>query len=106
MREGEIVSEETRDEQTGPQRVVLRGVAVLVLDDLVDDEARQALLATWDAPVVEAWVAVASRPGTTDAAIASYAGRSGAPDAKPGTYKAPPATSWFVPPQVIEPPLP
>lgn len=97
-----------QDEQKGPSRVVLRGVRVVVLDDLTPEGQRAVLDAI---PAVrltascEAWVAVAARQGTVEAAIRSYAGQSGTEGAKAGHYKAPPAASWFVSPLVIEPPL-
>lgn len=97
--------EAARDGQSaGPQRVVLRGVRAIVLDDL-EDEQRLEIERDHSDRVVEAWVAVASRPGVMDAAVKAYAGQSGAPDARPGKYKAVPHGSWFVSPLVIEPPL-
>ena len=89
----------------GPQRVVLRGVRALVLDDMPDAEARR-LLEQNGCEARLAWVAEASGAGTVEAAVKSHAGQSGAPDAKPGTYKALPVASWRVPAMVIEPPLP
>jgi hypothetical protein len=98
---------------SGTQRVVLQCVKALVLDDLSfaeRQEVRDAVGAVRDAlsgAVVEceAWVPVATRPGTVEAAVKAYSGPSGTPDARAGTYKAVPYASWFVPPLVIEPPL-
>jgi hypothetical protein len=99
------------DEQVkGTARVVLRGVQVIVLDDLTPDKRRDILglsgVGSDAAPrVQEAWVAVAARTGTPESVVASYAGSSGEPDCKPGKYKAPPAGAWFVRAQHVEPPL-
>lgn len=94
-----------QDEQKGPSRVVLRGVRALVLDDLPAAVLQAVLEAAPSHEPVAAWIAVAARQGTVEAAIRSHAGQSGAEGAKAGHYKAPPAASWFVSPLVIEPPL-
>lgn len=103
-------AEAVRDDRSGTTRVVLRGVRVIVLDDLTPDEHVE-IAGVLGAEVVadsirEAWMPVASRSGAVEAAVKSYAGQSGAAGAKAGTYKAVPHASWFVPPMVIEPPLP
>lgn len=97
---------EEPDERVQPGRVVLRGVRVLVLDDLSGGD-RDVLddAGLLDANPPEAWLAVAARSGTYDGAIKSYSGQSGSPDCVPGKYKALPRGSWFVSPLVIEPPL-
>jgi hypothetical protein len=105
--------EAARDEQTGPQRVVLRAVTALVLDDM-PPSLRSQVLEACDSRTDpsrrvfprELWEAVASGSGTVESAVKSYAGQSGTAGAKPGTYKALPVASWRVPAMVIEPPLP
>lgn len=89
----------------GPQRVVLRGVRALVLDDMPEAEAKRLLEENGHEAQL-AWVAEASGTGTVEAVVKSYAGQSGAFGARPGTYKALPVASWRVPAMVIEPPLP
>jgi hypothetical protein len=98
-------------QKAGTARVVLRGVQAIVLDDLprrLREEVAGLLTCVGaDEPpaVLEAWVAVAARTGTPEGAVASYAGASGEAGCKPGKYKAPPAGSWFVRAQLVEPPL-
>lgn len=104
----EQATEKAQDGTKG-SRVVLRGVQAIVLDDLSGID-REAILATVNASAErakprEAWVAVAARTGTNAGAITDYAGPSGAPGNRPGSYKAVPAASWFVSPLVVEPPL-
>lgn len=103
------MSEQATDRQDGTKgsRVVLRGVQAVVLDDL-PKATRLAigdLLDANDLMPQEAWLAAALRTGTNAGAITDYAGPSGAPGNKPGSYKAVPAASWFVSPLVVEPPL-
>lgn len=86
------------DERQGTARVVL--VSVMVPAGAVPDHLANAL----GAPV-EAWIPVAARSGAVETAIRSFSGQSGEAGNRPGTYKAPPATQWFVSPLVIEPPL-
>lgn len=107
--DGPVVAD-VQDERRGPERVVLRGVRAIVLDDLapgMQDEVIAALrgIGLPGGITSEAWLPVALRAGQADKAIEAFAGKSGALACLPGTYKAIPAGSWFVSPQVIEPPL-
>lgn len=105
------VPEDGADEVKGAQRVILRNVEVVVLDDLSGDLRAEvgALLTRVGAndppPVVEAWIAVAARTGTPESTVAAYAGKSGDAESVPGTYKAVPYGAWFVRTQRVEPPL-
>lgn len=100
-----------RDGQTtGPLRVVLRCQGAVLLDNMTTEQRvklgevlGEEVLASY---TEAAWTAVAIREGTVETSVKSYAGQSGTPDAKPGTYKALPMASWQRPAMVIEPPLP
>jgi hypothetical protein len=104
MSEERADATEVAGAQSGTQRVVLRGVRALVLDDMPASR-QHAVLEAAHQDTVEAWVPMAMRPGTVEAAVKAYAGPSGTPGGWPGTYKAVPYTSWYTPPLVIEPPL-
>lgn len=112
MADAEALVDGTQDaaKEKGTPRVVLRGVRALKLDDLPADAHRKVLevvgeVANVSDVVSEGWFAMAARTGTPEGAVASYAGTSGDPGCKPGTYKAPPTSSWFVRSQRVEPPL-
>lgn len=105
---GQASADGAEAKEKGTARVVLRGVQAVRLDDLALGTRRQVMeLLGADAGSVvgEGWFAVAARTGTPEGAVASYAGTSGEPDCKPGKYKAPPTSSWFVRSQNVEPPL-
>lgn len=94
-----------QEQSAGTPRVVLRGVQALRLDDLTGEQRKRVLDLVGTEHVGEGWFAVAARTGTPEAAVASYAGRSGEPSCTPGKYKAPPTGAWFVRAQHVEPPL-
>jgi hypothetical protein len=93
-------------------RVVLRGVQVIVLDDLPAETRRKICDAAamrpaetpW--PQCEAWITEALQPGSFDAAIVAHAGESGEQGNRPGRYRAVKKAAWFEKgPRNIEPPL-
>lgn len=99
--------EATADEQDGrkgAERIVLRGRSALVLDELSAATRRAVLDAASPAEPRLMWEPVARRTGTVEAAIKSFSGPSGRPD-HAGTFRAVPASNWYVAPLVIEPPL-
>jgi hypothetical protein len=93
------------------ERVVLRGVQVIVLDDLAPNERREALTAITGMSDSlahrEAWVVEAMASGSFDAAVEAFAGKSGeSMDNKPGRYRAVKKAAWLEKgPRVIEPPI-
>jgi hypothetical protein len=93
------------DEVKGAQRVILRGVEVVVLDDLTAAVRKQVLELVGAERAAEGWLAVAARTGTPESTVAAYAGKSGDAESVPGTYKAVPYGAWFVRTQRVEPPL-
>lgn len=108
------VDEHKRSEKGAGERVVLRGVQVIVLDDLlpvlrtaVEDEiARLGATPAEDASIREAWIPEALEPGSFDAAVEAHAGKSGEQGNKPGRYRAVKKAAWLEKgPRVIEPPI-
>jgi hypothetical protein len=93
-----------QDGKRGAERVVLRGRSALVLDELSAAARRAVLDAASPAEPRLMWEPVARRTGTVEAAIKSFSGPSGRPE-HAGTFRAVPASNWFVAPLVIEPPL-
>lgn len=92
------------------ERVVLRGVQVIVLDDLKDGDRRAIQELGLEGIVVterEAWVVEALAHGSFDAAVEAFAGKSGEElGNKPGRYRAVKKAAWLEKgPRVIEPPL-
>lgn len=84
------------------ERVVLRGVQVIVLDDLPHAQRLQVVDFAWS----EAWIAEAMAPGSFDVAVEAHAGRSGEQGNKPGRYRAVKKAAWLEKgPRVIEPPI-
>lgn len=100
-----------RSEKGAGERVVLRGVQVIVLDDLSEPARREIVdRATGDAGYGlgrrEAWIPEALEPGSFDAAVEAHAGRSGEQGNKPGRYRAMKKAAWLEKgPRVIEPPI-
>jgi hypothetical protein len=89
------------------KRTVLRRERVLVLPEGIDDAAlaevvkaipklpEKKLADALKAKPVEAWVVIGEFEGTDkEDAIEAHAGKKNTPDAKPGAYKAPPASGW------------
>lgn len=97
------VEEEKVEKVRAPtERVVLRQVDVLLLED-VSDGARASIEELIKADrkskhaVAVAWLEVSRRSGmalTKLAAIEAHAGKAGTPDALVGTFRAPSLTSW------------
>jgi hypothetical protein len=95
----------TRDEQKASEagRVVLRGVQVIVLDEIPLD-ARNRIQTVLDAiggrQPCEAWLVEGAQPGTYDEAILNAA------DGIPGKYRAVKVKAWREQaPRHVEPPL-
>lgn len=85
------------------ERVVLRGVQVVVLDELTPSQR----VAICDAALArEAWLVEGASAGSIDAAIEAHAGKSGEAGCVPGQYRAVKKAAWLEKgPRVIEPPL-
>lgn len=99
---------EVADERQGTARVVLRAVRAIALDGLTADQQRAVLNAAGTTEAVDTitlWEPLCLRSGAVETAIRAFAGGSGEPKNKPGTYRAIPRGSWGVSPLVIEPPL-
>lgn len=87
------------------ERVVLRGVQVVVLEELTPT-AREGFLSAHAPTQHEAWIPEAMAHGSFDAAVEAHAGRSGEEDNKPGRYRAVKKAAWLERgPRVIEPPI-
>lgn len=87
------------------ERVVLRGVQVIVLDDLAT-ELCEVVEAGSPEPTREAWVIEGLAQGSFDAAVEAHAGRSGEQGNKPGRYRAVKKAAWLEKgPRVVEPPI-
>jgi hypothetical protein len=114
MSDTEALAGQVENGQVGQRqeqgRVVLRGVQVIVLDDLSDGEQRaiRGMTDEWNTGVYsqEAWIPEALKPGSFDAAIVAHAGESGEQGNRPGRYRAVRKGAWFEKgPRNIEPPL-
>src|SRR5438105_5962535 len=96
-------SEAVAERETG-ERVILKRERVIVLPEGIDAEHAEPLLKqvretvgnrATKAQLTDAWVEVArvtARDKRT--AIKQHAGEPNTPDAKPGVYRAPTASSW------------
>jgi hypothetical protein len=105
---GEEIQREVQRSEAG--RVVLRGVQVIVLDDL-DLDTRRAMLEILEDrandvfieshAVREAWLPIAARGGSYGESIIAAAGN------EPGKYRSVKRAAWFEQaPRHVEPPLP
>lgn len=100
MSEERKVEEERKAERVPTERVVLRHVEVLLLED-VSEGARASIEELIKADrkskhaVTGAWLEVSRRTAPTKlAAIEAHAGKAGTPDALVGTFRAPTVTAW------------
>lgn len=107
---------EEQAERRPTERVVLRQVRAIEIPPGTDPERVAAAVealhpkakrAERDGSVIDAWQEVARVEGATKtAAVESYAGKPGTPDAKVGTFRAPGLTAWKGAMVYDAPPLP